>query len=37
LHGLPHGHGVCTYASGARYEGQWKAGQRHGTGELRDE
>jgi len=30
------GHGVCTYASGARYEGDWKDGMRHGQGELRE-
>ena len=35
--GLPHGHGVCSYSSGARYEGQWLEGKRHGQGELRDE
>jgi len=37
LDGLPSGEGVCQYASGARYEGQWERGLRHGHGELRDE
>ena len=35
--GLPHGVGVCNYASGAVYNGQWIGGLRHGQGELKDE
>ena len=37
VNGLPSGDGVCNYASGARYEGQWERGLKHGYGELRDE
>ncbi len=32
--GLQHGHGVCEYAEGLRFEGAWVAGQRCGRGTL---
>ena len=28
---------MCEYSSGARYEGEWKGGKRHGEGTLVDE
>jgi hypothetical protein len=32
--GLEHGHGVYSYASGARFDGQHVEGQREGDGTL---
>lgn len=32
--GLQHGHGVCEYAEGLRYEGGWQRGVRCGRGIL---
>lgn len=32
--GLPHGHGVYTYADDSRYEGDFKNGMRHGKGKM---
>ena len=32
--GLPEGRGVCEYANGDRYEGEWKAGKFNGEGTL---
>ena len=34
--GLLEGKGVCVYANGARYEGEWVRGLRHGQGEFRE-
>ncbi len=34
LSGLPEGRGVCEYANGDRYEGEWKAGKFNGQGTL---
>ena len=34
--GLLEGKGVCVYANGARYEGEWVKGLRHGHGEFRE-
>lgn len=33
-HDLPHGYGVCTYANGDRYEGEWTEGAFEGQGAL---
>ncbi len=33
-HNLPHGYGVCTYANGDRYEGEWEEGAFEGGGSL---
>ena len=30
--GQYHGHGIFTYANGAKYDGQWKGGKREGYG-----
>ena len=34
LDDLPSGNGVCVYLDGSKYEGEWKAGKRHGIGTL---
>ena len=37
INSVPHGDGICMYANGARYEGNWEQGIRTGVGQLRDE
>ncbi|GHU22592.1 hypothetical protein FACS189472_15490 [Alphaproteobacteria bacterium] len=34
MNGMMEGYGVCVYADGSRYEGQWSGDKRHGKGTL---